>query len=119
MSSCTGGSVGILCGPLYGALRGGAPRATPGVAPGGAEAPAPGAEPADVLQRIAPAGALPTLYAATAEDVSGGDYFGPKGPFEMTGPPAKAYMNKHARNDENAQKLWELSEQLTGVTYAI
>lgn len=66
-----------------------------------------------------PAGALPTLYAATAEDVVGSDYFGPKGPFEMTGPPAKAYMSKHARNDESAQKLWELSEQLTGVTYAV
>ena len=48
-----------------------------------------------------------------------GDYFGPKGPLEMTGPPAKAYMSKHARNDETAQKLWELSEHLTGVTYAI
>ncbi len=66
-----------------------------------------------------PAGALPTLYAATAGDVSGGDYFGPGGPFEMTGPPARAYMSKHARNDENAQRLWELSERLTGVTYAI
>ena len=66
-----------------------------------------------------PAGALPTLYAATAEDVVGGDYYGPKGLFEMTGPPAKAYMSKHARNDDTAQKLWELSEQLTGVTYVI
>lgn len=66
-----------------------------------------------------PAGALPTLYAATAQDVSGGDYFGPGGFFEMTGPPAKAYMSKHARNDETAQRLWALSEQLTGVTYAL
>ncbi len=66
-----------------------------------------------------PAGALPTLYAATAGDVSGGDYFGPGGPFEMTGPPAEAYMSKHARNAENAKRLWELSEQRTGVRYAI
>lgn len=66
-----------------------------------------------------PAGALPTLYAATAEDVVGGDYYGPQGWFEMTGPPAKAYMSKHARDDETAQRLWELSEQLTGVVYAI
>ena len=66
-----------------------------------------------------PAGALPTLYAATAEDVVGGDYFGPQGLFEMTGPPAKAYMSKHARDDEAAQRLWALSEQLTDVTYAI
>lgn len=66
-----------------------------------------------------PAGALPTLYAATAEDVAGGDYYGPQNMFEMTGPPAKASMSKHARNDENAKKLWTLSEQLTGVTYAM
>ncbi len=65
-----------------------------------------------------PAGALPTPYAATAGDVIGGDYFGPGGPFEMTGPPAKAYMSKHARNDENAKRLWELSERRTGVRYA-
>lgn len=64
-----------------------------------------------------PAGAWPTLYAATAEDVAGGDYYGPQNMFEMTGPPGKAYTSKHARNDENAQKLWDLSEQLTGVTY--
>ncbi len=65
-----------------------------------------------------PAGALPTLYAATAADITGRDYFGPGGPFELTGPPATAYMSKHARNDENAKRLWELSEQRTGVTYA-
>ena len=65
------------------------------------------------------AGALPTLYAATAGNVSGGDYYGPHGWFELTGPPGKAYLSKHARNDENAHKIWELSEQLTGVTYAV
>ncbi len=65
------------------------------------------------------AGALPTLYAATAGHVSGGDYYGPHGWFELTGPPGKAYLSKHARNDENAHKIWELSEQLTGVTYAL
>ena len=70
-----------------------------------------------LMAQEAPAGALPTLYAATAGDVTGGDYFGPGGPFEMTGPPKKAYMNKHARNDENAKKLWDLSEQRTGVTF--
>ncbi|MGE0683858.1 MAG: oxidoreductase [Candidatus Binatia bacterium] len=66
-----------------------------------------------------PAGALPTLYAATAEYVTEGDYYGPQGWFEMTGPPAKAYMSTHARSEESAKKLWELSEKLTGVTYTI
>ena len=71
------------------------------------------------LAQDPPAGTLPTLYAATAGDVAGGDYFGPGGPFEMIGPPAKAYMSKHARNEDNAKRLWELSERLTGLPYTI
>ena len=63
------------------------------------------------------AGALPTLYAATAPDVAGGDYFGPGGLFEMAGPPARAFLSSRVRNDETAQRLWEVSERLTGVTY--
>jgi len=66
-----------------------------------------------------PAGALPTLYAATARNVAGGDYYGPQGWFEMTGPPATASMSKHAYDEEASQRLWKLSEQLTGVAYAI
>ena len=65
------------------------------------------------------AGALPTLYAATAPDVAGGDYFGPGGMFEMAGPPARAFLSVSARNDETTRRLWDLSERLTGVTYAI
>ena len=38
------------------------------------------------MTQEAAAGAWPTLYAATAADVAGGDYFGPRGPLEMTGP---------------------------------
>lgn len=71
------------------------------------------------MAQEAPAGALPILYAATASEVSGGDYYGPQGWFELTGPPGKASMSKHARDDEAAGKLWELSEKLTGVTYLI
>ena len=65
------------------------------------------------------AGALPTLYAATAPDVAGGDYFGPGGLFEMAGPPGRAFLSSRVRNDETAQRLWEVSERLTGVTYAV
>lgn len=65
------------------------------------------------------AGALPTLYAATAPDVAGGDYFGPGGLFEMAGPPVRAFPSSRARNDETARRLWEVSERLTGVTCAI
>ena len=70
------------------------------------------------ISQDAAAGAWPTLYAATAADVAGGDYFGPGGPFEMTGPPAPAFMSRHARDDDGARRLWDLSERLTGVAFA-
>jgi len=63
-------------------------------------------------------GALPQLYAATADGVASGDYYGPDGPFEMRGGPKKVGMSGAARDDEAPGTLWALSETLTGVTYA-
>jgi NAD(P)-dependent dehydrogenase (short-subunit alcohol dehydrogenase family) len=62
-------------------------------------------------------GALPTLYAATAPDVRGGEYFGPDGPFEMGGHPKRVGMSARARDEALAARLWEVSERLTGVRY--
>jgi NAD(P)-dependent dehydrogenase (short-subunit alcohol dehydrogenase family) len=61
-------------------------------------------------------GALPSLYAATAPDVEALDYFGPAW-FEMVGPPKRAKARKHARDDATARRLWEVSSDLTGVSY--
>lgn len=62
-------------------------------------------------------GALPTLYAAAAPDVRGGDYIGPGGLAQMRGYPEKVGSRQAARNPEVASRLWTLSEQLTGVKY--
>jgi len=62
-------------------------------------------------------GALPTLYAATAPDVQGGDYIGPDGMGEMRGHPKKVTSNARSRDAEVARRLWEVSERLTGVRY--
>ena len=62
-------------------------------------------------------GTLPTLRAATDIDVNPGDYFGPTKLFEMRGYPLKVQSNKLSHNIENAQKLWDISEELTGVKY--
>jgi NAD(P)-dependent dehydrogenase (short-subunit alcohol dehydrogenase family) len=70
-----------------------------------------------VLAQSAAAGALPQLYAATMPDVASGDYFGPRGPFEMRGAPAPAHMSRGARDAAAARRLWALSEDLTGVSY--
>lgn len=56
-----------------------------------------------LMAQEAPAGARPTLPASAAEDVTGGDYYGPQSTSEMTGPPGKADIRKHTRNDENTK----------------
>ena len=68
-----------------------------------------------VLAQSAEMGALPTLYAALAADVNGGDYIGPAG--GMRGYPAKAQSNTKSHNREDAAKLWAVSERLTDVKY--
>ncbi|MFC2165999.1 SDR family NAD(P)-dependent oxidoreductase [Acidobacteriota bacterium] len=62
-------------------------------------------------------GALPTLYAAVGEDVKGGDYYGPSGWREMKGYPKKVESNELSHNREIAKKLWEISEEWTGVKF--
>jgi NAD(P)-dependent dehydrogenase (short-subunit alcohol dehydrogenase family) len=64
-------------------------------------------------------GALPTLRAATDPDVQGGDYFGPGGLGEQRGYPKKVAMSSRARDEVTARRLWTVSEELTGVNYAI
>jgi NAD(P)-dependent dehydrogenase (short-subunit alcohol dehydrogenase family) len=65
----------------------------------------------------APRGALPTLYAALADGVRGGDYYGPY--FGAVGSPARAFSSPHSQNRAVARRLWEVSEELTGVSYGL
>jgi len=64
-------------------------------------------------------GALPTLYAATAPEVRGGNYIGPKLLGRGRGYPAIIRCSPRARDLQIASRLWEMSERLTGVHYAI
>ena len=70
-----------------------------------------------LVAQSAAAGALPTLYAATAPDVRNGHYFGPKGIFGMRGHPGPASFVRGARDRDTARRLWEVSEELTGVRF--
>ncbi|WP_291429108.1 oxidoreductase [Deinococcus sp.] len=65
------------------------------------------------------AGALPSLYAATAPDVAGGAFYGPSGLLELGGNPARVSSNKRSHDQEDAANLWTLSERLTGVTFTV
>lgn len=71
----------------------------------------------EVFAQPALMGALPTLYAATAPEVRSGDYIGPDGWMEWRGYPVKVKSNDASRDQEVAQRLWEISEQLTGVSW--
>jgi NAD(P)-dependent dehydrogenase (short-subunit alcohol dehydrogenase family) len=63
-------------------------------------------------------GALPTLYAAT-QDIPGNSYVGPDGRGEQRGHPTLVGRSKAALDDDTARRLWDVSEQLTGVTFPV
>jgi NAD(P)-dependent dehydrogenase (short-subunit alcohol dehydrogenase family) len=63
-------------------------------------------------------GAEPTLYAATAPGISGGAYVGPGGFNEMRGHPKLVDSSAASKDEAAARRLWEASEDLTGVRYA-
>jgi len=71
-----------------------------------------------VVAQSADRGALPPLYAATVTELPGGSYVGPDGPGELRGSPQLVGMSARAQDPAVARRLWEVSEALTGVTYA-
>jgi len=115
------------------APRGGRPgqHHRPGGAPGQrphralAPYPAPDADPVparaadhDVLVRAERAGrALATLRAATDPAARGGEYYGPPGRLQYAGYPVRAESSAQSHDTAAARRLWELSEQLAGVSY--
>jgi NAD(P)-dependent dehydrogenase (short-subunit alcohol dehydrogenase family) len=62
-------------------------------------------------------GALPTLYAATSPNAHAAEYIGPDGLLEMKGSPVVVQPKPHALDPATAERLWQVSEQLTGVIY--
>jgi NAD(P)-dependent dehydrogenase (short-subunit alcohol dehydrogenase family) len=61
-------------------------------------------------------GILSMLYGMTAEDAKGGVLYGPRY-FHHRGYPAETRANKAAYDAEALKRFWEVSEELTGVTY--
>lgn len=74
---------------------------------------------ADLVTNSPAVGALPTLRAATDPAVQGGQYYGPSGFQEMVGHPVLVESNKKSHDVAVQQRLWAVSEELTGVTYGI
>ncbi|MGW3960198.1 oxidoreductase [Amycolatopsis sp. NPDC005003] len=61
-------------------------------------------------------GALPQLYAATADGVEGGDYIVPGGLGGTRGNPVKGRPLPAARSESLGAALWDVTAKLTGVT---
>lgn len=71
-----------------------------------------------ILAQSAAMGALPTLYAATAPGVQGGEYFGPDSFGEMWGHPRRVGSTARSKDLADAARLWEVSEELTQVRFS-
>lgn len=69
------------------------------------------------VAQAADMGALPSLYAAAGRGVRGGDFLGPDGLGQMRGHPTRVSASRRARDEDLARRLWEVSEEVTGVTY--
>lgn len=72
-----------------------------------------------LLAQSAEMGALPQLFAATAPELPGGSYIGPDGFLEQRGHPTIVGRSAAAQDASAARRLWQVSEELTGVTFPI
>ena len=64
-------------------------------------------------------GALPTLRAATDLSVAGGQYYGPGNRGEIRGYPTLVSSSADSHDQATQQRLWTVSEELTGVTFPV
>lgn len=72
-----------------------------------------------LITQPAAMGALPTLRAATDPDVRAGDYYGPRGIAQQRGYPKQVKSSAQSHDAAKQQRLWAVSEKLTGVTFPI
>ena len=64
-------------------------------------------------------GALPTLFGATAPGLKGGTFYGPDGFMGMNGYPTEVQSSPRSYDRATAGRLWEVSEELTGVRFEL
>ena len=68
------------------------------------------------LQKAAK-GAWPILYAALEKDLQGGEFIGPDGFQQMRGYPIVVDSDENSKDEQIADSLWQVSEEMTGVQY--
>jgi len=72
-----------------------------------------------LLFQNAAMGALPTLRAAADPEVRGGQYYGPDGFGQTRGYPKLVGSSAQSHDEKLQQRLWTVSEELTGVTFSV
>jgi NAD(P)-dependent dehydrogenase (short-subunit alcohol dehydrogenase family) len=72
---------------------------------------------ASILGQSSEMGALPTVRAAVDENLKGGEYIGPDGFGEFYGYPVKVDSSKLSKDEMIAERLWQVSEELTEVEF--
>ena len=70
-----------------------------------------------ILSQKVSRGVLPTLRAAIDPEAKSGDFFGPSGFQELKGDPILVKSNELSHDSKKAEKLWDMSEELTGIHY--
>lgn len=71
------------------------------------------------LTQPAEKGAYPQLMCATEKDLDQSEFYGPTGRSNWVGPVGAHEIKPHAKNKEVSKKLWELSEEVTGIKWNI
>lgn len=70
-----------------------------------------------ILVGTAESAGLPALYAAAWPDARGGRFYGPSGLGNVGGPPAEQKLYAPLRSEEEARRVWDVSEELTGCRF--
>ncbi len=64
-------------------------------------------------------GAMPSVFAAVGEPVSGGGFYGPEGLGQVRGYPVRVESSRASHDEVAAQRLWMMSAEATGETFAM
>jgi NAD(P)-dependent dehydrogenase (short-subunit alcohol dehydrogenase family) len=72
-----------------------------------------------ILVGTAETAALPALYAATSPNAQAGRFYGPKGPGHLGGAPAEQPLFSRLRSEDDARRIWQISEELTKSAFRV
>jgi NAD(P)-dependent dehydrogenase (short-subunit alcohol dehydrogenase family) len=72
-----------------------------------------------IVSQSAASGAQPALFAASSPGAQPGGFYGPGGLFGIAGAPVAALLSERGRDMDVARKLWHVSEEMTGVEWAV